>query len=624
MKGMLSLKRTIIMVVAVFSAIILATIPLATHLVKNREPKINIAIVSDTHVMAESQFEMSEEFMEYSSRGQKLLFLSEAIFKTMIDEMIEDKSDYLLLSGDLTDDGGRLSHELVASELRRYEQSGKKAFVIPGNHDINNRSSIYTLEGKTETENISAQDFYSLYREFGYDEAILREENSLSYVADLDKNHRLIAIDCSFYEVNREDGYVDGRHSPNMTEEISQWCKAQVERAISEGKTPIGMIHFPTLPHLGEFVYNTLGATESLVNGYESFSEMLLEAGLKYLFSGHMHSQDICKLEKDGKTLYDIETAALSNYPLPVRHFKEYKDYTDITTVSLNSIKEPYIPEFVSFEEKETLKTNLYKYAEDFVNDSMKAKIMNKIDTDTLLALFRQLGIDKTSEQAIALAEDVYDNMLLPFFDLSMYEKGEGNSVEQIALTYGIEIPSSAYESVWDLAMSLLKNNYRGDEAFDKNSTEALLLRYSIYSAFYIMDDYDLFGKLSVLQPELQSVDLSLLLPALFQEDKLDLTEGEILEGILKSLRSLGSFASLIDFERFDPNGVMDVAKLLLSTKILLNYDFSIFIGEDNTILFKDIFEGFLIDEIGENLLNDGAPQDNNLRIYNDGREEGI
>ena len=60
MKGMLSLKRTIIMVVAVFSALILATIPLATYLVKNRDPEINIAIVSDTHVMAESQFEMSE------------------------------------------------------------------------------------------------------------------------------------------------------------------------------------------------------------------------------------------------------------------------------------------------------------------------------------------------------------------------------------------------------------------------------------------------------------------------------------------------------------------------------------------------------------------------------------
>lgn len=622
MKGMLSLKRTIIMVVAVFSAIILATIPLATHLVKNREPKIHIAIVSDTHVMAESQFEMSEEFMEYSSRGQKLLFLSEAIFKTMIDEMIEDKSDYLLLSGDLTDDGGRLSHELVASELRRYEKSGKKAFVIPGNHDINNRSSIYTLEGKTETENISAQDFYSLYREFGYDEAILREENSLSYVADLDKNHRLIAIDCSFYEVNREDGYVDGRHSPNMTEDISQWCKAQVERAISEGKTPIGMIHFPTLPHLGEFVYNTLGANESLVNGYESFSEMLLGAGLKYLFSGHMHSQDICKLEKDGKTLYDIETAALSNYPLPVRHFKEYKDYTDITTISLNSIKETYIPAFVSAEDKETLKTNLYQYAEDFVNDSMKAKIMNKIDKDTLLAFFRQLGIDRSTPEATALAEDVYNNMLLPFFDLPMY--GEGLSVSGIASTYGVEIPASSYTSVWDLAMSLLKNNYRGDESFEKNSAEAILLRYSIYSAFYIMDDYDLFGKLSELQPELLSVDLSLLLPVLFQEEELDLTEGDILEGILKSLRSLSSYSKDINFDNFDPNGVMELAKLLLKKKILMNYDFSIFISEDNTILIKELFEGFLIEEIGENLLNDGAPQDNNLRIYNDGREEGI
>lgn len=622
MKGILNLKRTTIMVVAVFSVLILATIPLATYLVKNRDPEINIAIVSDTHVMAESQFEMSEEFMEYASRGQKLLFLSEAIFKTMIDEKIEDKSDFLLITGDLTDDGGRLSHELVASELRRYEQAGKKAFVVPGNHDINNRSSIYTLEGKTETENISAEEFYEIYREFGYDEAIVRDDNTLSYVAELDKNHRLIAIDCSFYEVNREDGYVDGRHSPNMTEELSLWCKAQVETAISEDKTPIGIIHFPALPHLGEFVYNTLGATESLVNGYEEFSEMLLDAGLKYLFSGHMHSQDIYKVEKDGKTLYDIETAALSNYPLPIRHFKEYKDYTDITTVSLNGIKEAYIPDFVSAEDKETLNTNLYQYAEEFVNDSMKAKVMNKIDTDTLLALFRQLGIDRSTPEAIALAEDVYNNMLLSFFDLPMY--GEGLTVSGIASTYDIDIPVSSYESVWDLAMSLLKNNYRGDESFDKNSPEATLLRYSIYSAFYIMDDYDLFGKLSVLQPELQSVDLSLILPTLFQEDKLDLTEGDILKGILKSLRSLGSFSNYIDFDNFDPNGVMDLAKLLLSTKILLNYDFSIFIGEDNTILFKDIFDVFLIDEIGGNLLIDEAPQDNNLRVYNDGREEGI
>ncbi|MDD4120970.1 MAG: hypothetical protein PHG90_05245, partial [Clostridia bacterium] len=332
--------------------------------------------------------------------------------------------------------------------------------------------------------------------------------------------------------------------------------------------------------------------------------------------------QDICKLEKDGKTLYDIETAALSNYPLPVRHFKEYKDYTDITTISLNSIKETYIPAFVSAEDKETLKTNLYQYAEDFVNDSMKAKIMNKIDKDTLLAFFRQLGIDRSTPEATALAEDVYNNMLLPFFDLPMY--GEGLSVSGIASTYGVEIPASSYTSVWDLAMSLLKNNYRGDESFEKNSAEAILLRYSIYSAFYIMDDYDLFGKLSELQPELLSVDLSLLLPVLFQEEELDLTEGDILEGILKSLRSLSSYSKDINFDNFDPNGVMELAKLLLKKKILMNYDFSIFISEDNTILIKELFEGFLIEEIGENLLNDGAPQDNNLRIYNDGREEGI
>ena len=45
------------------------------------------------------------------------------------------KADGLILSGDLTFNGEKKSHEELAEKFKKVEKSGAPVMVIPGNHD---------------------------------------------------------------------------------------------------------------------------------------------------------------------------------------------------------------------------------------------------------------------------------------------------------------------------------------------------------------------------------------------------------------------------------------------------------------------------------------------------------
>lgn len=614
---MIKISKKAQALIAMTSAIVLllaALFPIVTFIIINQKPRLSVAVMSDIHVMAEEQIGvLSEAFTEYSSRGQKMLHLSEAIYKTAIDEQIKNGSDILLISGDLTDDGGKASHFAVSEQLRRYENSGKKAFVIPGNHDISNRSHTFLSGSEEPTENVDEEEFAEIYKEFGYSEAISRHSGSLSYTADLDKKHRLIAIDCSFYEKN-DEGFVTDRHSPNMTQDLLDWCVEQISQAKKDKKVPVGMIHFPLLPHLGGFVDKVMSSDDSKVNDNIRVTEALLEAGLKIVFSGHLHSQDATVYTKDGKTLYDIETASLSNYPMPVRYFDIYKNKYKLTTQNLNYISQDYIPAYVPQQEAALIKADFWGFAEDFVNQSMRNKLMNKIDVDLILKIMSYLDIDKTDEDAQTLAQDIMDNMLLKFFDLPLYKENQtGLSVESICEQYGVTLPQSGYDTVWEVFMGLLKANYFGDEKASSDSAEFKLAKYSIYSALYMIADYQLFEKLSALQPNLQEIDLSGSMETLYKNDALLLVENKLLIGILSSLKVMRKLPFTID-PSSNPAGIIRLLKPMLANGLLPEYDLSVYIDTDNNrLLLGDIIKNFLFSEIAADLLIDTAPADNNL-----------
>lgn len=112
---------------------------------------IKIAIISDLHVMApELLVNEGTAFEQYLNRDRKMLRESLEILDSLVGDILELKPNLVLVTGDLTKDGERVSHQLVAGRLQRLVDAGIQVLVVPGNHDINNPDArIY--DGDTAT-----------------------------------------------------------------------------------------------------------------------------------------------------------------------------------------------------------------------------------------------------------------------------------------------------------------------------------------------------------------------------------------------------------------------------------------------------------------------------------------
>jgi hypothetical protein len=149
-------------------------------------PKLKLAVMSDLHYFAPSLLvHDGPAFRAYLAADPKLLVQSQAIVDEMVAEVKQAQPQIVLVPGDLTKDGERVNHLAVTNYLGQLEAGGAKVFVIPGNHDINNPDAFsYDGETKTPVPTITKDEFATLYQQFGYGEAVARDPNSLSYVAE--------------------------------------------------------------------------------------------------------------------------------------------------------------------------------------------------------------------------------------------------------------------------------------------------------------------------------------------------------------------------------------------------------------------------------------------------------
>ena len=57
-----------------------------------------------------------------------------------------------------------------------------------------------------------------------------------------------------------------------------------------------------------------------MLGDYENTSRILADAGLRFVFTGHTHMQNIEYLTTpSGNKLWDINTGSLVGYPMPIR-----------------------------------------------------------------------------------------------------------------------------------------------------------------------------------------------------------------------------------------------------------------------------------------------------------------
>ena len=105
------------------------------------DPRTRFIVFSDPHLYDNSLGTTGKAFEDYIARDRKLLRESEGILQSVVASIKDIKADFVLIPGDMTKDGELVCHQLCANYLKQITDSGKKVYVIPGNHDIENGQS---------------------------------------------------------------------------------------------------------------------------------------------------------------------------------------------------------------------------------------------------------------------------------------------------------------------------------------------------------------------------------------------------------------------------------------------------------------------------------------------------
>lgn len=330
-----------------------------------------IAVFSDPHYFDPSLGTDAEKFLAGTGYSRKMFAESKAILQSTINEINKENVNIVLITGDLTKDGELVSHQKFAEHLKKLERSGAKVYVIPGNHDINNPNAMsYTASGPTPTANISPLQFSEIYADYGYKEALYRDPNSLSYVAQPSDDIWVIGMDACRYDNNLANGYTEtgGRFKP----ETYEWIKSKIKEGIAKNKTILGMMHHGLTEH---FAKESEFFAPYVVEDFTRIRYEFASLGLRVMFTGHFHAQDIVKFQSGSDFIFDIETGSSVTWPVPFRIIElTSNNYLRITSNFITEIN--YDTGGLTFQE----------YAKNFLTKGMPGLIKTFLMNDYSLS----------------------------------------------------------------------------------------------------------------------------------------------------------------------------------------------------------------------------------------------
>ena len=313
-----------------------------------------IGVISDLHYTHLALIvEKGKALDDYLQRDRKLLLESDALLRKSVENLLNENVNIVLIPGDLTKDGELVSHQGVAELLQPLRDKGVKVLVVPGNHDIDNPDAVSFHGDETRgVQSVTPARFKEIYNDFGFGNAISRDEHSLSYVNEPVDGLRVICIDaCKYYDntfVSRGAKSDSCVTHGSIKPETMNWIKTEVQVAKLLGKQVIAMMHHGVVEH---FDHQSFFADPYLIDDFEWVQQSFMEAGLNVVFTGHFHASDIAKAEDDkGNYLYDIETGSIVTYPCAYRIINISENQLDIKTMLIDTIDYP-LPAGMNFQE---------------------------------------------------------------------------------------------------------------------------------------------------------------------------------------------------------------------------------------------------------------------------------
>jgi Calcineurin-like phosphoesterase len=322
----------------------------------------------------------SVDYQTYLAGDRKLIAESPALLHSFLDSVRLAKPTFLLLTGDLTKDGEERSHQDLADSLATLKALGIQVFVLPGNHDVYNpESESYDATGKSKVPNVSDARFAAIYKDFGYGQALARDTASLSYVAEPVPGLWILAMDACRWRDNigASSEHVGGRFLP----QTSSWIRSQLALAKAQGKRVIGAMHHGINEHFAGQSTNPI-SYDYVVAGFDTLGANFAKDGLRVVFTGHFHANDITTRSTASGSFTDIETGSLVTSPSPFRIGRIDDTVLSIRTSRIREIK--------------------FDMGGKSFTDYSASYLMNGMTSISAYALRYQFGVD--SAQAAQLA----------------------------------------------------------------------------------------------------------------------------------------------------------------------------------------------------------------------------
>ena len=98
--------------------------------------ELKFTVISDTHYYSKKNFVDGFDKNKKPKPGQLFFSRSEEIVEHTFDCLCKnDTPDIVLISGDLTYNGERTSHDEMKAALKKLQQKGKRVYVITATHD---------------------------------------------------------------------------------------------------------------------------------------------------------------------------------------------------------------------------------------------------------------------------------------------------------------------------------------------------------------------------------------------------------------------------------------------------------------------------------------------------------
>lgn len=345
--------------------------------------KISLSILSDIHILARSLMVNNKEFNMAIKYDRKFLVEGEGLLKRALELASLNDSKYIIIPGDLTKDGEKKSHLEVMEILKSwiYENPQRNIFLIPGNHDINNKQA-FDYKNLKKTDYIEPREFFEIY-DFLYKDKVLefyKNSNIFksnldfvnkkfnrdfkysyycqgygSYLARIDNDLEnknsltLLFIDTSIYSCDYEQNHKDGKTNVvgALDKNVMKWAIEKIDEAKCRKDMIFVIAHHAFIPNfrdqrlvLGPFIIKNWN--EKYIDDDPRINdklpiEVLADMGVKFLFTGHLHENGTAKYKSGlGNEIFNIQTGSTVTYPLPIRHINVLDDIEEFNGFSVD------------------------------------------------------------------------------------------------------------------------------------------------------------------------------------------------------------------------------------------------------------------------------------------------